>query len=524
MYFKRLEIVGFKSFFNKTILNFEPGITAVVGPNGCGKSNIFDSIRWVLGEQSVKSLRGSEMQDVIFNGTDSKEPLSMAEVTLTFDNSKKFFNVDHHEVALTRRIFRSGESEYLLNKTQVRLKDILDILMGTGIGAESYSLVAQGKIDLILSSRPEDRRMVFDEASGITKYKTQKREAMRRLEETEQNLLRVTDIVAEVKRQIGSLERQANKARRYKEVFEELKAGEIKLAFLQKGDLEKQRNNLVTEITGLESREASLIKAIQEEESKVSSRKLELKAFEDNIMAVKNEIMNLKNILSQGSERIGFNQEKIAELEAQKKYLEEQIEQTKKRLLLDEEKLSAVKEEYDGIRKNIEDKSALLKDKEAQLEKIALANKASLEKISQAKKTILGLVSRISNGRNDIADLNSKQQIYLARKKRLDIEKAKVSEEKTQTQQGLDDINAQVDDLLKAFGDIRLKIDSLKNEVALALEQLNQLNLEIGLQEKHRLTLGSQKEFLDKLRSKYENISESMNAVIYLDKLPAEEM
>jgi len=228
MYFKKLELIGFKSFMEKTTLNFEEGITAVVGPNGCGKSNIFDAIRWVLGEQSAKSLRGTQMEDVIFNGTDLKEPVSMGEVTLTFDNSQKVFAVDYDEVAIARRIFRSGESEYLLNKTQVRLKDILDLLSGTGIGAEGYSLVEQGKIGMILSSRPEDRRLIFDEASGITKYKSQKKEATRKLEETEQNLLRVNDIITEVKRQIGSLERQANKARRYKEVFEELKTKEIK--------------------------------------------------------------------------------------------------------------------------------------------------------------------------------------------------------------------------------------------------------------------------------------------------------
>ena len=327
MYLKKLELIGFKSFLDKTILHFEPGITAVVGPNGCGKSNIFDSMRWVLGEQSVKALRGSEMQDVIFNGTDIKEPLSMAEVSLTFDNSHKFFNVPQDEVTVTRRIFRSSESEYLLNKTQVRLKDILDLMMGTGIGAESYSLVEQGKIDLVLSSRPEERRLVFDEASGITKYKAQKKEALRKLEETEQNLLRVNDIITEVKRQIGHLERQANKARRYKEVFEELKSKEINLSSLQKTLLEKEKNEIIDNLSQLQSKEAGLLSIIAEQEAKISGRKEEIETLEDNILQIKNEILNLDNLAIRNKEHIGLNEERLKELEGAKNYLQAQMEQ-----------------------------------------------------------------------------------------------------------------------------------------------------------------------------------------------------
>src|SRR6266436_537316 len=223
MYLQSLELLGFKSFAQKTVLNFHPGVTAIVGPNGCGKSNVLDAIRWVLGEQSAKALRGGEMADVIFSGTDSRQALGMAEVSLTFAECEKELGVEWNEVCITRRVFRDGQSEYLLNKTPCRLKDIHQLFMDTGIGRSAYSIMEQGKIDLILSSRPEDRRAIFEEAAGITKYKFQRREALRKLEATEANLIRLADIVKEVKRQIGSLQRQAGKARRYKALFDDLR-------------------------------------------------------------------------------------------------------------------------------------------------------------------------------------------------------------------------------------------------------------------------------------------------------------
>lgn len=524
MYLKRLELVGFKSFLNKTTLNFEPGITAVVGPNGCGKSNIFDSIRWVLGEQSAKSLRGSDMQDVIFNGTDTKEPLSMAEVTLTFDNKSRFFGVDNDEVAITRRLFRSGESEYLLNKNLVRLKDILDILLGTGIGAESYSIVAQGKIDLVLSSRPEDRRLVFDEAAGITRYKSQKRETMRKLEETEQNLLRVNDIVSEVKRQIGSLERQANKARRYREVFDELKLKEVNLAALQKASLLSQKDGIIKELGELEVEESKLLEVIKEQEARVANRQQELRVLEDAIMALKNEIMESDNAIVRSNERINFNRERISEIEENKAYLDMQIKQAQDKLSADQAKLDALKAEYAGLQGSIFTKTAMLAEKEAHLLGLGEAIKVSLEVIASAKRDILDLAGKVANVKSTIAEHTSKQQIHLARQKRLQLEKAKVAEEKSVAEDSVKSISLELDGLNKIVESINAKVSGINERLNLEQAGLAKINSDIERLERENLTLHSHREFIERLRSKYEDIGESMNAVIYLDKMPVDSL
>src|SRR5436190_1687078 len=254
MYLKNVTALGFKSFADKTSLNFVPGVAAIVGPNGCGKSNISDAIRWVLGEQSAKALRGGEMADVIFNGTDSRKPLGMAEVSLTIgdvdqDQLKAAgVEVAYNEVTITRRVFRDGGSEYFINKTACRLKDIQQLFMGTGMGRSSYSIMAQGNITQIISSKPEDRRMVFEEAAGITKFKAQKKESLRKLEHTDQNLLRVADLIREVKRQIGSLQRQAGKARRYKQIATDLQHLDTQLARHQfdllQSDIEERRQQM----------------------------------------------------------------------------------------------------------------------------------------------------------------------------------------------------------------------------------------------------------------------------------------
>ncbi|MFH0827558.1 MAG: AAA family ATPase [Candidatus Omnitrophota bacterium] len=524
MYFKRLEIVGFKSFMDKTVLNFEPGVTAIVGPNGCGKSNIFDSIRWVLGEQSVKSLRGSQMEDVIFNGTDVKQPLGMAEVSLTFDNNERHFSVNNDEVMITRRIFRSGESEYLLNKAQVRLKDITDLLLGTGIGAESYSIIAQGKIDLLLSSRPEERRQVFDEASGITKYKSQKREAIRRLEETEQNLLRINDIITEVKRSIGYLERQANKARRYQSAFGDLKNKEMNLAYLQKKDLINEKEKIIIELNSLREQERGLQSRIKDDEAAISQRNDEIRNLEGLISRIKSSLQDLGNQISSDKQHINFDQERIKELEGTKSYLDSQINQSQERLAQDEEKLNKFKEEYLLIRKSFEDKSKSLEGNEEQLNNLILSIKNSTDNIAKAKKSILDFAARAAQVRNEISEFNSKQQVLLARVKRLELEKAKIGEERSQVESALNSMNAELLQMEKDYSLLAGELNLVKLSLDEKKQLFNQSCQAIEEMEKRRLSLESQKEFLEKLRSQYEDITESMNVMIYLDKAPTEKI
>ena len=227
MRLKKLVLHGFKSFADRVEVTFEDGITGVVGPNGCGKSNIADAVRWVLGEQSAKTLRGAKMEDVIFNGTEKRRRLAFCEVTLTFDNEDKALPVDFTEVEVSRRVYRSGEGEYKLNGTPCRLRDIVDLFRDTGIGKEGYSLIGQGRIDDILSVRSEDRRKVFEEAAGIVKYKARKLDAQRRMENTRQNLTRVEDILSELETRVEPLREQSETAREYLALRDELKLLDI---------------------------------------------------------------------------------------------------------------------------------------------------------------------------------------------------------------------------------------------------------------------------------------------------------
>ncbi len=415
MYFKKLEICGFKSFANKTEILFESGVTAVVGPNGCGKSNISDSIRWVLGEQSAKSLRGSSMEDVIFNGSADREPLNFAEVSLTLSNETRLLAVDYDEVTISRRLYRSGESEYLLNKNLVRLKDIHELLLGTGIGTESYSVIEQGKMDQALNSKPEERRAIFEEAAGITKFKAKKKEAIRKLEQTDQNLLRINDIVQEVKRQISSVERQAKKAEQYKIEFEKMKKLELAVAGREFLLFDQDRRSKEEELAKLKAEEAACHEIAASIESRYQEKRSELGRAEASLgESTAKEAMTQAGI-RQKQDRILLNRERVGELAERKGNIEREIESIRTRL-------SGFHAEYEkleqGVAAALEEERAgqgVLDSAEAELRKAdegwreASSNETSLrQKLSEGDRRRSQAQSEIARSRAEMAAIGSR--------------------------------------------------------------------------------------------------------------------
>ncbi|NUP90666.1 MAG: AAA family ATPase, partial [Candidatus Sumerlaeia bacterium] len=258
MFFKKIEITGFKSFANRTEVLFRPGVTVIVGPNGCGKSNIFDAVRWVLGEQKAKSLRGAKMGDVIFSGSETHRATAFAQVTLTVSNEDRRLPIDFSEVVIGRRLLRTGESEYFINRHACRLKDILELFMDTGVGTDAYSIMEQGRIDQIINARPVDRREIFEEAAGVSKYRVRRAEAQRRLQRTEEDLVRLADIIAEVKRQAGSLKRQASRAERYKELAATLRDLDMRLLAHRWRSHQADGQAIRTELAEVENRLAEV--------------------------------------------------------------------------------------------------------------------------------------------------------------------------------------------------------------------------------------------------------------------------
>ena len=329
MNFEKIDIYGFKSFADRVEIKFEPGITAIVGPNGCGKSNVADSIRFVMGESSAKSMRGSSMQDVIFNGTEKRKAQSYCEVSLYFDNSKKIFNLDYDEVILTRKLYKSGESEYLINKNTCRRRDIVDAFRDIGLGKESYCVIGQGKIDSILSAKPEDRRNVFEESAGISKFKEEKNQSENKLERVNENLVRINDIIAELEKQLGPLKTQAENAKIFLDLSNRLKELEINIYVYGYENSNKQKEKIYENIKAIDEELALKQKDFEKALQEYEQNQAKIDEFDETINTLRDELLNLTVALEKQNGEVKLFNEKISILKEQNEKLTGQIEQGK---------------------------------------------------------------------------------------------------------------------------------------------------------------------------------------------------
>ena len=409
MNFKQIEMVGFKSFADPIKITFDSGITAIVGPNGCGKSNVADAIRWVLGEQSSKMLRGTSMQDVIFKGTEKRKSLSFCEVSLVFDNTNKIFKSEYDEICITRKLYRSGESEYMLNHTQCRLKDIVDILYDSGVGKSGYSIIGQGKVEEIINSKPVDRRAIFEDAAGISGYKAKKIDAERKLERTHDNLTRINDIVSEIDRQLKPLKHQAEVAKKYLDLKEKLKLLEVNAYIYQydaaasnKAEIEEKINAILEELNLRQGKLDQVILDYNNTFDKVNG-------IDADITKVRDQILSLTVGIEKQMGEANLVKEKIRNSELESSRLEDELnklnqthldlteELNNKQTLLENKKLQQT-----GLNKTLDDISKTYDKIDAEL-------KQSEDEANEAQRKIFEALSKLGDVKAQISALNAEK-------------------------------------------------------------------------------------------------------------------
>ena len=458
MYLKRLELQGFKSFADKTELEFLPGITTVIGPNGSGKSNIADAIRWVLGEQSMKSLRGTKTEDIIFAGTQSRKSLGYAEVSIIFDNTDQKLPIEFSEVTITRRIYRSGESGYFINKTPCRLKDILELLMDTGIGKDGYSIIGQGKIDEILSNKSEERRHIFEEAAGIVKYRTRKAESEKKLEQTKVNLLRINDIISEIETNIEPTRIQAEKAKEYLRLRDELKSIEIGLFIHNINDYKKKIEEIIND------QDIFNTQLIRENErlNNIQEAKEELRTVLDNITEQIEKMQNLgfenEKKKEQIKSDISINQEKISNNKENFERLEKEIVENDERIKILEEEKNQKNDKKNNLTENREKFAKELEEKEAELK--ALTEKMSSKEldIEDKKKKVETNIDQKYEMSNTISGLVANLENSKARSKNVEEEINGIISE-------LDVSRLKKSEITQSFTEIESKRNKIKDEL-----------------------------------------------------------
>lgn len=462
MYLKRLELQGFKSFADKTVLEFMPGITTVIGPNGSGKSNISDSIRWVLGEQSIKSLRGAKSLDIIFAGTENRKSLGFAEASLIFDNTDGTLPIEYQEVVVTRKIYRSGETGYYINKTPCRLKDVIELFMDTGIGRDGYSIIGQGKIDEILSNKSEDRRHIFEEAAGIVKYRARKEETEKKVEHTKLNLLRINDILSEIEQNLEPLRIQSDKAKQFLNLREELKNIEIGL-FLY--NIEKYKE----ELQKIAEDEEIMKDTLNQEEGRlerINSLKEELKTQIDEITTKIEEAQNIgfesKSEIEKANSEINVAQTKIQNNNENNTRYEDDIKEYKQRIKDLKEEIEQKKSRKDNLKKNKEKFETELKEKEAELTRVTSKLTEKELQYEDKKKIVEGntekkyeLQTQIGTDKANLENLNKR--------------KDQLKQEISNNISDLDGTRMKKEEITKEFQ----KIESEKNKITKEIEQIS---------------------------------------------------
>jgi len=421
---KKLEIFGFKSFAQKTTVQFEPGVTAIVGPNGSGKSNIVDSIRWVLGEHNPRDVRAPRLEDVIFNGTDKRAPLSMAEVHLSIDNEQGLLPIAFSEVTISRRVYRSGESECFINQSPCRLRDIQELLLGTGLGGGTYAIIEQGHIDMILSSKPEERRVVFEEASGVAKYLSKKQETVRRLDETEEHLVRIADIIGEVRRQVSALERAANKARQYKSQWEHLKQLELRLAVDELCAGENRHQQLEQRLSALNAQREQLDAQKQQRVASLESCNASVSAIQQQLQELRTKVVECTSQIAQHESQSALKTRWIEELKSQAQQLQTEETQLRERLAQLEEQLAQTSGGETELASQLAGIVQQLADSTGALEGLEATIQAALATVSSAKTQLFEAAADASHQRNQFTAQTSRLQSLDAQLTRLDEQRA----------------------------------------------------------------------------------------------------
>ena len=514
MYLKSIEVHGFKSFANKITFKFENGITGIVGPNGSGKSNVADAVRWVLGEQRIKQLRGASMQDVIFSGTELRKPLSYAFVAITLDNSDHSLAIDYDEVTVSRRIYRSGESEYLINGSVCRLKDVNELFYDTGIGKEGYSIIGQGQIDKILSGKPEERRELFDEAAGIVKYKRRKEASEKKLESEQANLLRVNDILSELEKQIGPLEKQSETAKIYLKKKEELKTLDVNVFLLENNRLNSQLDSVKEKLTITNDDYEATVKRYDKTKEEYEDIENRLTLLNEKIDAAKNNLSN-SSVLNE-------------KLEGEILVLKEQIKAIKANETILRDRLLEIKKDIDARNK---DRDTVLKSKaeddkkmasliESKNESIELLNDAQKtieelnEKIESGKNTIISELNRRATIKTDIGKFDTMKEQFAIRKSELNSKllKAKSDEQQQDIEiKKLKDECLKIDEQIKSMNDELLKkeeaVEAVREEIAGKDKLMRDTQVEYH-QDKSKL------EALSNLTERYEGYGGSVKKVM----------